>query len=108
MFKKLCKYVENNEKQSHVSRCKNTLYEKNSKGKDEYLETWPQKLQNKHTGRKKDSIKTKQSFNELQGNKKQPNSHVIKSTQGKGGIEIFLKKYVWKCSKFDENYNKRF
>lgn len=47
---------------------KNTQDEINSKGNDKYLETWQQKLQNKHTGKKRNQSKSKQSFKELQGN----------------------------------------
>lgn len=47
---------------------KNTQDEINSKGNDKYLETWQQKLQNKHTGKNRNQSKSKQSFKELQGN----------------------------------------
>lgn len=76
--------MENNEKHYYVSSGRNPLDEINSKGKDEYLGTWQQELQNKHT-EKRIQTRNKQSFNELQGNNKQPNTQVIKSTQGKEG-----------------------
>lgn len=58
---------------NQVSGGKSALGNINSKGKDECLKTWQQKLQSKHIGKRNPS-KSKQSFNELQGNNKQQNT----------------------------------
>lgn len=95
MFQKLCKYVENNEKHNHISRGKNTLDEINNKGKDEYLETWPQKLQNKHTEEKginQNLNKVLMSCRAITNS--QINTHAIKSTQGKKRMGLKILKEI--------------
>lgn len=51
------------------------------------MSTWGHGNRNFKINTQKKGIQTrnKQSFNELQGNNKQPNTQVIKSTQGKEG-----------------------
>lgn len=74
MFRKLYRYRYMETKEhNQVSGGKHTLGDINNNGKEECLKTWQQKVQSKHIGKRNQS-KSKQSFNELQGNNKQQNT----------------------------------